>query len=937
MRRAVYLLGLALLGALLTAASALAEGRFALIVGNGAYEGAASLANPSNDARAIAEKLEGLGFETMVLLDATGAETIGTFSQFNRQIQRADLAVFYFAGHGVQVGADSFLLPTDVDVNSEESLRFTAIDAGWVVREMEKRAEVSLIILDACRDNPFPDMLESGTRSASVSRGLGIIPLSGKGAIIAYAAAAGRVADDGEGGHSPYTQALLEEIDAVGVEVGLMLRRVAGRVIAQTDGVQRPELLVRLIDEVYLNPLPPGYAPAFSVASAPEPADAVEPDQPAAEPIRVAEAAQAPPNGRSTSTKLFGDRPIKPPSWFKGLVVPEPSGWASDPPVSILDDEPASGFEGARPLPLAALVKTWIVARGQSAWYRVDVPVAGELTVTIDEPPEELDLHARIHNADHAVTANWQGPTGVGAPLDGAFALPGPGRYWIEIKDGRDDAASETAFDVAIDFRPADDPLEPNPSIATAAPVNRAINLTPTIFPRGDIDWLTFWVDSPGLFTAEATNVPENLDIAMRVNNFNGDVIRNWAQPARIGGETLLDAEIAAPGQYYLEIKDSRDDASSVNPFDLALDFQPIDDVMEPNNSFGTASLQPASKTHRIAVFPRGDVDWIALDVTHPGELSVSITSVPENLDVYFRVWNAEKDVTTDWVGPPRPGGDTVGFADLPKPGRYFVQVKDGRDDASSAASFDLSMVFVEQPDQFEPNDSFADARPLTPGGEILFNILPRGDHDRFRITVDTAGELTAVIDPSPENLDLHYRVYDANRTVIKNWVAPYRMGGVTEGFVDLPAAGTYFLEIVDGRDDARAIEHAVLKTAFRATPDPLEPNNSFGDAKPLVLGQPHRGYILPRGDTDWYLLDLARAGMLNVEIDEVDPELDLAFRVWNEAGRDITGWFMPSRKGAPVFGDVPISAPGQYRIEVVDSRSDARAAAGYLLSTEMK
>ena len=125
-------------------------------------------------------------------------------------------------------------------------------------------------MLDACRDNPFVELIGGGTRSTAVARGLGPMRLSGRGALIAYAAASGDVASDGAGLHSPFTTALLEEIGEPNIEVGLMFRRVARRVIDETHGDQRPELLVRLVDEVYLNPTA-GAAAGSSVPAAETP------------------------------------------------------------------------------------------------------------------------------------------------------------------------------------------------------------------------------------------------------------------------------------------------------------------------------------------------------------------------------------------------------------------------------------------------------------------------------------------------------------------------------------------------------------------------------------------------------------------------------------------------------------------------------------------
>jgi len=266
--------------------------RFALVIGNNAYSGTAALSNPVRDATAVAASLEGLGFSVLLATDVNRREAVAAIGEFGRRLTDQAMALVFYAGHAVQIDGQNFLLPTDVSVGSEWDLRYSSIDIQEVVAEMERRAGVSIVILDSCRDNPFLDQLRSGTanRSVRLNRGLGPMELRGRGAIIAYAAASGAVASDGDAEHSPYTAALLEEIGAPGVELGLMFRRVSKRVIDATRGEQRPELLVRLVDEVYLNP---GDAvaeakPAISAAaSAPDEREiaAIQPRSPAPEPI----------------------------------------------------------------------------------------------------------------------------------------------------------------------------------------------------------------------------------------------------------------------------------------------------------------------------------------------------------------------------------------------------------------------------------------------------------------------------------------------------------------------------------------------------------------------------------------------------------------------------------------------------------------------------
>ena len=539
---------------------------------------------------------------------------------------------------------------------------------------------------------------------------------------------------------------------------------------------------------------------------------------------------------------------MRPPPWVAGLTPPKPTGWRSLAPAAVGEAAGNDTYGTAQPLPLAAAVEARVVPRGDADWYTVDVPAAGELRVDVENVPPEIDLNARVWNTDHQVVADWQGGARPGGALAARFPLPVAGRYWIEMTDGNNDAESSQPFNVAVDFVAADDPFEPNNNAGAASPVPIKSELTPSIYPRGDADWYKVWVPTPGLLSVKATGVPQALDLAIRLWDLNGRVVRDWALPPRPGGDTVLEAELAEPGTYLIETSDGNSDAAAVEPFRLSTDFRPVADALEPNNAFGEAAIVPPSGVQPIAIFPRGDADWLAIDIDQPGELKLSATKSPENLDVYMRIWTADKQVLRDWFGPPRLGGDVDGLADLPTAGRYFVEITDGNNDQASPDLFDVALAFTPEPDQYEPNNGPADATPLSPGGKVLFNILPRGDADWFRVDATSAGELAIAIDEGPDNLDLYYRVWDANHQVVRDWVAPYKKGGVTEGFADLPRPGVYFIEIVDGNNDERSVEPATLSTTFTPALDTLEPNNSFGHAAPLALDKPISGQHPPPG-----------------------------------------------------------------------------------------
>ena len=327
-RRNLSLVLLILLAALLRSNAAEAEKRVALVIGNAAYANAPRLANPLNDAKAVADRLKGLGFEVHLALDATQEQTLKALDEFAAALPGAEAALLYYSGHGLQLGGANYLLPVDIEVSSERSVRYGAIDISEVVRDMEQDADVSLVVLDACRDNPFLKQLAQsagGTRSVAASRGLAPIKPTGSGTIIAYSAAAGAVASDGTADHSPYTAAFLDHVGEPNVEVGLMFRRVAGKVVDATGGEQRPEVLISLTREYYMNPEAPKPA-ALPVAAR---------DQPPSKPIAPAE------NAASVGVAPAGEAPsVGPPAPVTG---PPAAVTAAETKAPIPDDAAKAG------------------------------------------------------------------------------------------------------------------------------------------------------------------------------------------------------------------------------------------------------------------------------------------------------------------------------------------------------------------------------------------------------------------------------------------------------------------------------------------------------------------------------------------------------------------------------------------------------------------
>jgi uncharacterized caspase-like protein len=234
-------LALAFLGLLLLHADAETGRRVALVIGNGTYEEAGALANPTNDARDIAAKLRSVGFEVIEGTDLSKRAMERKIGEFSDALESADVGLFYYAGHGLQVDGRNFIVPVDAKLDVPVKLRLEAVQIDDVLDIMEQQTRTSLVFLDACRNNPFVKSLSrnASNRSARALAGLAQFD-STRGSFIAFSTAPGSVAMDGTGRNSPFTAALLRHIGQPGQSINDLMIAVRVDVIAETRDAQRP-------------------------------------------------------------------------------------------------------------------------------------------------------------------------------------------------------------------------------------------------------------------------------------------------------------------------------------------------------------------------------------------------------------------------------------------------------------------------------------------------------------------------------------------------------------------------------------------------------------------------------------------------------------------------------------------------------------------------
>jgi hypothetical protein len=254
---------------LVSADAALADKRVAFVVGNGAYKNVAPLPNPAVDAKSMAKVLRSVGFDVVEGTNLTRDKMTEKLLDFGKKAEGADVAVFFYAGHGIAVNGTNYLLPVDADLKSEMDVKLgAAINVDLTLEQTMADAKVKLVFLDACRDNPFAAKIRSAKATRSVSAESGLAEMkSGEGTLIAFATGPGQTALDGEAGtNSPFTRALVANIAVPGVEIQQAMTKVRAQVNDETNKNQLPWGHTNLIGTVYLNPVG---VPSGAAADAP--------------------------------------------------------------------------------------------------------------------------------------------------------------------------------------------------------------------------------------------------------------------------------------------------------------------------------------------------------------------------------------------------------------------------------------------------------------------------------------------------------------------------------------------------------------------------------------------------------------------------------------------------------------------------------------------
>ncbi|MFN8443720.1 MAG: PPC domain-containing protein [Caldilineaceae bacterium] len=558
----------------------------------------------------------------------------------------------------------------------------------------------------------------------------------------------------------------------------------------------------------------------------------------------------------------------------------------------------------------------------RSALAQATTPIT-DTTSSTDGSSVEIEFYVIGFGVDDATTQQLKE---IAAVTDGVY---------FDARSQQDLEAALSQGVGAGNALPVDAETEPNNSFGKATTIDAGSTIQGAIAIPGDNDWYAFDVKNQGELQLTISNVATDLAIDVRVWNGNKDTISDWMRPLAKGGETHGVVDLPQAGRYYLEIVEDSGAAASDQSYSLQTIFSPTVESDEPNNTFGSASDLVFEVPLQANILPSGDADWYHVVVDHQGEMQVTINQVPADLAIDFRVWNASKEVVSDWIRPLAKGGDTVGIIDLPAPGGYYLEVIEDSGGGRSIQPYTIQASFVPTADAYEPNNKPGEAAEVPMDVSQQINVLPRGDADWFTFEVDWQGQLDVAITDVPEDLAIDFRVWNANLDVISDWLHPLAKGGDNINFVDLPTAGRYYVEIIEDSGGARSVQPYSLTLAFTRAVDSFEENNNFGQASNLGINRTVQTNILPRGDSDWHYLDVTHQGELQISVRDVPENLAIDVRVWNDNKDTISDWLRPLAKGGEITGVVDLPEPGRYYLEVVEESGSERSIQPFTVETQ--
>ena len=363
------------------------EQRVALVIGNGQYQNNAILVNPANDASDMATALKEDGFTVTLLIDASRKEMEQAMRSFGNSLKNPDaVGLFYYSGHGAQADGANYLIPVDADIQEADELAYNAVDAESILAKMRSAGnKINIVVLDACRDNPFPGA------SRSAEKGLAVVKMKVQESMIVYATDPGATASDGEGRNSPFTKAFLENMNTPNQDITEMMKRVTDQVQTDTGGKQTPWISTNLTKDFIFRP-----AASTTTDSSLRPAAATA----TISPDRFLQDGDSLPKASIKIDGDFDDWENVTPAFSSGMGTPEGENFAIDKVYLSVDDDNLYMRFDIKDATSSSFFHPHNFDTDHDSYYRITLTNGGRSV--------DLDV---IHDTDGTDKAGWHSET----------------------------------------------------------------------------------------------------------------------------------------------------------------------------------------------------------------------------------------------------------------------------------------------------------------------------------------------------------------------------------------------------------------------------------------------------------------------------------------------------------------------------------------------
>ncbi len=574
------------------------------------------------------------------------------------------------------------------------------------------------------------------------------------------------------------------------------------------------------------------------------------------------------------------------------------------------EQEPNDSAAVATPVPPSGTIDAVFDKTGDVDFFSIEVGRHGELQVL---NPGRASLQVGVHPAQGG---NWIKDESARSDGKWVFDLPAPGRFVVRATR-TDKSAAAMPYSLETVFRPSPDRGEPNPAAATAAATPASGSLVGTILPRGDADFYQVDVARQGEWTIADRARPDGMKLQFGVHHSGGG---NWLADRSPKGDGKLVVDLPEPGRYVLRVIDGAG-GRSVDPYLLDLAYAETGDMHEPNQSAATAASVGPDETLTGAILPAGDADFFKVRFPRHGEWTIERQAQPAGMSLAFGVHPAAGG---NWLSDRSPKDDGKLVVDIPEPGEYVLRITDTKG-GRSAGQYRVGLSWKPSDDGFEPNGSAAQARSIGPDARVTATILPSGDADYYAIDVPTHGEWSIETIRAPAGIQMAYGVHAASGG---NWFTDRSPKGDGRLVVDLPGPGRYVLRATDAKAGRNADAYS-FAARYTPSPDRREPNNSAASASPVSPDGEISGTILPKGDADFYVANLTRAGRWTIAIAGQPQGMAVNLGVHRASGGN---WLPDKSPGGDGTLAVDIAEPGRYVLRVTDGKG-GRSVAPYRLT----